>query len=467
MKIVFTLLLTLCLYLSNFSQSCSSLNLQHVADVSGTCGEMFVSVLPDQLGRKYVYVANKEAGLSIYDMGTPATPNWVATVPISQFDSLHVMNLCQSGNYIYLALGNHFNSGQNSGLAIVNVSNPVIPVLSDYWVLNGSSGGAGIVKVEGNFAYLGAMENGLIVLEISNPATIQMLSQFMPDINYPVNNPTASLYNARGLEVKNQIVYLCFDAGGLRIINCTNPVAPVENGRYANPALYQPLNLPRAYNNIVVNDSLAYIAVDYCGMEILNISDSQNISLVGWWNPYNCPNNNWFTSPVHANEILLNENCAQIYLSTGKSDMVVVDVSDPSQPDSCNFYGGVSNNIGTWGIGLNSQHLFLTYICTLGIPFASNWTGLKLLSYTDCMTGFSDLDKPRSLRVFPNPVSDYLFVEGENLSSEVQVLNMLGARFLLPFESETAFLKLNVSTLSEGIYFLESKGASAKIQILR
>jgi hypothetical protein len=36
---------------------------------------------------------------------------------------------------------------------------------------------------------------------------------------------------------------------------------------------------------------------------------------------------------------------------------------------------GPSNGIGTWGVSLHDDRVYLSYICTLGIPFPSNWTG--------------------------------------------------------------------------------------------
>jgi hypothetical protein len=336
-RTIFSILFTLLFFNYLHSQSCSTLNLQLVSEIQSTCNEMVMTMLHDQLDRPYLYVANKEAGLKIYDLSSISNPQFMADVPINLFGDLHVMNLHQDGNYLYLALGSSFTNSQAGGMAIIDVTSPIFPIVSDYYIVPNSASGAGIIKTEGNYAYLGAMKDGLIVLDISNKSDIQFKSQFIPDINYPVNNPNPDLYNARGMEVQNDFVYLCFDAGGLRIINCTNKLNPVESGRWCNPIMYSPQNLPRAYNNLILDDSLVYITVDYCGLEVVNISDTNNIQLVGWWNPYHCPTNNWFSSPVHTNEIQYNKSCQQLFVSTGKSDLIVLDVSNPEQPDSCNY----------------------------------------------------------------------------------------------------------------------------------
>lgn len=462
-KIIFVCFLSMayCLLPAfSFSQPCNNWLVTHQADIASTCNQNVMTMMHDALNRPYLYVANKEAGLKIYNISVISTPSLVATVPISLYDSLHVMSLSQDGNYVYLALGNTF-AASKTGMAIVDVTIPTAPAVTDYWELAGSTSGAGIVKVEGNYAYLGGMLHGLLVLDISNKSNIVFVSQFIPNINWPVNNPSnPTMYNARGMEVKNSIVYLCYDAGGIRIINCTNKSAPMETGHWCNPVMYTPLNHPKAYNNIVLNDTLAYVAVDYAGMEVLNIKDTGNITMTGWWNPYNSPSNNWFTSPSHANELAYDSNCERVYLSTGKSDMMVVDVSKPAAPDSCNYYGGVSNGIGTWGIAFyQAQYsMALSYICTLGIPFASNWTGVKLLSVTPCNPwGIVETDDA-GFSIFPVPTQDKITAEFKSNFSlfDIFIENLLGQKIHPAFRQSGSKIEVNVSGLKSGCYFLKA-----------
>ncbi len=363
MNKLFILLLSVCSFPfpESSAQPCSNMNIQFRADIPSTCNKMTMTMIHDANDSPYLYVANKEAGLRIYRITDLSNPVLVAGVNSDMLDSLDVMNLHQSGNYLYLALGNTFTNPQQAGMAVVDVANPSAPSVKDVYTLAGSNSGAGIVKTEGNYAYLGAMKSGLLIFDISNPNSITYVSSFVPSIAFPpVVNPNPDLYNARGMEVKNSIVYLCYDAGGVRIINCSNKTSPRETGRWCNPVMYQPFNRPKAYNNLILDDSLLYVAADYCGLEVLNISDTSNIKLQGWWNPYNCPNNNWFSSPVHSNEIHYDKDCRLIFLSTGKSDMLVLDISNPSLPDSCNFFGGSSNSIGTWGAGLYRNQIYLS-----------------------------------------------------------------------------------------------------------
>jgi LVIVD repeat len=375
-----TILLANLVFAFLYAQNCNKLQITQQSQIPASCNAIPLTMLHDQQDKPYLYVANKEAGLKIYDVTDLKIPKLVATVSTKSFSSLHVMNLTQDGNYIYLAIGNHFNNKQSSGMAIVDVSDPGNPVFNSYWTLPSSTGGSGVIKVQGNYAYLGSMGNGLLILDINNKKSIKFVSQFIPEINYPDPKPKKSLFNARGMQVKDDLVYLCYDAGGLRIINTKDKTKPVEIGHFANPVMN---GLPRAYNNIVVDDSLAYIAVDYCGMEVLSIKNPANITTVGWWNPYGCPRNNWFKSPIHANEIAFDKKYKLIFLSTGKSDLDIVNVLNPATPVLCKEFGGPNNGIGTWGVSIYKSNVFLSYICSV-IPFASNWTGVKILTYENC-----------------------------------------------------------------------------------
>src|SRR5688572_9919445 len=99
------------------AQGCGNMNLQLKSDIPSTCHFIVMTMIHDVLDRPYLYVANKTAGLVIYEISDPTTPSKVASVPISQYGNLDVMSLTQEGNYVYLALGDHFNkSGQASGM---------------------------------------------------------------------------------------------------------------------------------------------------------------------------------------------------------------------------------------------------------------------------------------------------------------------------------------------------------------
>lgn len=458
-----TLLTLVSAYASLYAQSCNNLNLQFQSDIPSTCASLTMTMRPDALNRPFLYVAQKEGGLQIYNISDLQQPMLAQSLPVTLFHSLDVMNIYQDGFYLYVALGNIFNKSQPAGMAIVDISDPTAAMIKDVWQLDADSGGgAAIVKVEGNYAYLGAMQQGLIVLDISEKENITFVSQFIPDINYPTSNPNPDLYNARGMAVKDDLVYLCYDAGGLRIINTINKEHPVEVGRFSNPALN---GHPRAYNNLVLDHNLVYVAVDYCGVEVLDVVDLQHVTLKSWWNPWHCETNplNWFSSPGHANEIEYDTTCKLLFISTGKSDLHVVNIANPEQPDSCSVFGGVGNDIGTWGVGLAPGKVFLSYICAV-IPFSSNWTGVKILTYNTCNTTAIPTQQRTSIAIFPIPAAQQVMIQCNNFESPIttlQVLNAAGQVFTLSVQSNNQNqLIFNITNLPSGMYFfhLPAKG---------
>jgi hypothetical protein len=362
----------------------------------------------DLADRPYVYLANKEAGLTIHRLDDHGRTMRVAQIPIDSFDQLEVMGVSQFGKKLYLALGNFFSAKENPAMAIIDIDNPEQPFIRGFYKYPVATEGSSLVKVDGDYAYLAAFSHGLLVLNISDEKNITLESKFTPVLNFPDAVPDATKINARGMAVQDDIVYLCYDAGGIRIINVSDKKNPKETGRFSNPVM---TGKPRAYNNAVLRDSLLYVAVDYCGLEILNINDTSDIKLTAWWNPWTCHTSplNWFNSNGHTNEIVLDSQENKLFISTGKSDLHVVDVSDVQNPDSCSMFGGPTNKIGTWGVNRYKNKVGLAYICTV-IPFSSNFSGVKVLEY-DRTLGYK-LENQRLIRLANNPTS-----------SMVQVLN--------------------------------------------
>lgn len=134
----------------------------------------------------------------------------------------------------------------------------------------------------------------------------------------------------------------------------------------------------QAFNNLLIRGELAYAAVDYCGLEIIDISDPANITQQAWLNPWYCNKltNLWFNSAGHTNQIELDPAGRRVYLSAGDSELITVDVSNPAAPLILNTLGARKDGLGAWGIHTNSGLSFLTYIRT-PIPFKGTWSGIK------------------------------------------------------------------------------------------
>lgn len=366
-------------------------------------------VVEDQLGRPFFYVASKEGGLRIYNISSPNAPELIQEITVSELQGQEVMNLCQSGSFLYLALGNFFGGSNPPGMAVVDISDPENAVVRDVWVSEMTGRGCAFVTVSDNYAYLGAMSRGLVILNIENKDDIFQVSELVPDIHFPVENPTSvQLPNARGMSVRGDTVWLCYDAGGLRLIDVSDKQHPIETGRYINQAA---LGKQQAYNNIILENGKAYIAIDYCGLEVLDISNPAQIQQKAWWNPWDCqsPNNAWINSPGHSNQIEMDPARHLLFLSTGRSELNVVDVSDPEHPFQAGSFGNPDDLYFTWGLGLSGDRVYLTYIASV-FPFFSIWSGVRILEW-DALTSTKQVNALSSIRVFPQPFQDGFRIE--------------------------------------------------------
>lgn len=397
------------------------MSLQLIGEALATASATPQKVVVDAGGKPYYYLAAKTAGLQVYDIQDIAHPQLAATVPVSQLNGLEVMNAVQRGNLLYLAVGNFFgNDGQNPGLAILDVSSPASPAVKDVWMWPMKDKGSASVALSGDYAYLCAMTQGVLILNVADPSAIQFISQIVPDPNFPVPNPPAvHIPNARGMAVRDDVAYLCYDAGGLRVINVADKLHPVETGRYANAVMG---DKPIAFNNVALDGDLAFVAADYCGMEVLNISDTSHITQTSWWNPWNCqsPTNIWVGSPGHTNQIDLDTAGRLAFLSSAQSELSILDISDPALPKQAGNYGATNDQLGTWGMTLDSNRVFLAYITSV-IPFASTWAGVKILEW-EKTTGIGETACPFPANMYPNPFWEWVNVEFSlERKSELQI----------------------------------------------
>lgn len=428
-----------------------------------------MTVLEDQRNNHYLYVAGLESGFRIFDNTNSSQLKEVGNFSIDDFDGLAVTNLFQLDARLYLSLGNHFTDKESPGLAIVDISNPEKAKVLDIWKQEKATSGSGIVMVADDYAYLGAMAHGLIILSVENDkATFK--SQYVPDINFPNNqNPDPDKYNARGLDMNGDKVYLCYDAGGLRIIDIASKEKPKEIGKYSLPALDK---LPRAYNNLVFHEGKVFVAIDYCGMEILDVENPSDIKQIGWWNPWDCTSSPlaWFSSPGHTNEIAYLESCEAVAMSAGKSEMVLVDVHDFAKPELCDSFGSVDSKQGTWGLTRNGNRLSLGYIYVpLGVPFLSNWSGIRQVEIgNDCatLTSIEFPESPSWQVVSMGTGKARLVIDSKLFATsqvDAEIYNLEGQLVsTFPIESETDVL---ITDIKPGGYVIRLHGERQKFVI--
>ena len=178
------------------------------------------------------------------------------------------------------------------------------------------------VVVSGNYAYVVDGTSGLRIIEITNPAApVQVGLYNTPGIAY-------------GVAVRDSLAYVADDYTGLRIINISNPAAPVQIGFYDDAF---------ASHGVVVSGHYAYVASYIGGLRILNISNPLAPSFVGARD-----------TPDWAQRLALQDNYA--YVGDGNSGLRIINVANPAAPVEtgfCDTPGAVR------GVALNGNYAYV------------------------------------------------------------------------------------------------------------
>jgi hypothetical protein len=408
------------------------------------------SPLIDRAGRPYVYTASIDLGMVTFDISNQMNPVPVDTITPAMLNNTKATFLAQNGTSLYISSGGFQSAGERAGLSIYNMSNPLSPVLLDRWDTAAFTHGTAQVVLEGNYAYLAAMDDGVIILNITNPNNIQFVSQFIPS-----NISCINANHTRGLFIRNDTLLVANDCGGLRIIDVTNKSAPVEIGAYQNTNYG---GYPY-YNHVWRLGDYAYIPVDYCGFEVDNISNPSNISNASIWDPWNCTGlSSWNGSDGHTNEIVSALPTANILMvSGGDSQVLAFDPSNPAQPRLMGVWGVPnSDSLGAWGIDVFGNLAVVGYIHT-PFPFSSDKGGIQLLSW-NLVLGENELAPNKNeLAVFPNPATDKCFIRftlemaGENRLQIVDVYS----KVVVDRPANSPSMEIDISSFSAGVYFIQ------------
>ncbi|MBI3511166.1 MAG: T9SS type A sorting domain-containing protein [Bacteroidetes bacterium] len=420
--------------------------------------------LIDRMGRNYVYTASVDLGEVTFDVSNVMNPMPVCTLTVANLNNLKATYLAQVNNYLFIACGGFQGSTQRAGLSIYDVTNPLIPVLKDHWDSSAFTHGCAHVVVSGNYAYLGCMTDGVVILNISNVNNIQFVTRFQPSL---ISCSQAN--NSRGLFISHDTLLVTNDCGGLRVISVANPAAPVELGAYSNAAAYSP-GMP-AYNKVLRLGDHAYIPVDYCGFEIDNVANPSAIVNEGVWNPIPCNNFNWFGADVHANEIVSTLPTANVIMcSGGDSQVLAFDPTQTSPPRLMGEWGVPNDSLIAWGVDEYNGLVCAAYVrdvIQIFQPYYGKWGGIQLLNWTLVTGENENYFHTEELRIFPNPSSASCTIALPQTIDEtftIDVIDVMGR--IVKTQTVNANVNgrnatIDLSDVCAGLYTIRVTGAHA------
>ncbi|MFM6097474.1 MAG: DUF4347 domain-containing protein [Dolichospermum sp.] len=219
------------------------------------------------------------------------------------------------GNYAYVADG-------DSGLQIIDISNPAAPTLKGNYDTSGNVWG---VQVVGNYAYVADWTSGLQIIDISNPTTPTLKG------NYDTSG------YASGVQVVGNYAYVADGYSGLQIIDISNPAAPTLVGTYDTPG---------AAIDVQVVSNYAYVADDWLGLQIIDISNPTTPTLKG-----NYDTSGWARGvQVVGNYAYVTNYGLQLRIQID-SGLQIIDISNPTTPTLNGNYDTSNSALGVQVVG--------------------------------------------------------------------------------------------------------------------
>jgi hypothetical protein len=324
------------------------------------------------------YVAQGDRGLDIVNLANPASPaplgQWEFTsgymigigisnttaLLVNRYEGLLAVNVSQpadpqlAGRYrpipivsaIQVWQNYAYISGSTYGLQAVDISDPVHPHETGGMSLTGNFNSAGnvAISIDGSYAYL-CSGFYLYVADISDPAHPRMVAQ------------SDSVGVCRAMVVSQKKAFIANEFG-LQMVDMTDPL---------HPTLLGFLSLRAGSRNgaaagIAVSGAYAYIGQEQSGLDVIDVSNPQNLNQVGEYTPsdgfyrglvisgnlvyivdhgyglsvINIANP---TAPSEVARLALpgtQENIRlvgnQVFLASGTAGVSVVDITDPAHP---------------------------------------------------------------------------------------------------------------------------------------
>lgn len=213
----------------------------------------------------YAYISNETgSGLAIVDLANPLAPTLVRE-HTAAFSTCHSLHMDEAAGLLYC-------NGTNLGLRLLDLAaNPTNPpvkaTFSNYYVHDSYS--------RGGLAYFAAVYDGFVsILDVSNLPAIPELSR--------ITTPGAATHNC-WLTADGDYCLTTDETGGgfLTVYDVRDPENPVYVSQYENPE--EPGS---SVHNVQVVGDFAYNSWYTAGLQIIDVRDRANPLRVGFYDTY-------------------------------------------------------------------------------------------------------------------------------------------------------------------------------------
>ncbi|TAK33847.1 MAG: hypothetical protein EPO21_11525 [Chloroflexota bacterium] len=270
----------------------------------------------------YAYGASTNKGLRIMNVSNPADLFWVST-----FEMRQANGIAKKGSDVYIAGSKNYQNGDlvdyMPGLWILDVSNPASPTYKSGLQTPGTPNG---IAIAGNYAYL-AESTYQDLLGARGTAGLRVV-----DITQPLNPVDAGFVSTPGaypnaVKVVGNYAYIAAGSGGLQIVDITNPLAAI---------LVSSFPVPGQATDVTVVGSYAYIAAGSAGLQIVDVSNPQQPAIA-----------RAIPTSAPAMAVAVSNNLAYVTDGASRSEnagLRMFDLSSPSTSPVVSYELGVGSN---------------------------------------------------------------------------------------------------------------------------
>jgi hypothetical protein len=237
----------------------------------------------------YAYVAGWQSGLQVINIADPEQ----IYLKGSYSPPGALFNLALAGDFVYVS-GTDRNENKGT-LRILDISDRNNPRETGAYIADGP---VADVQVSGDYAFLAAIDEGLLILNIADPENPYSIGG--------INTPGYALE----LAIDGEYIYVADDSSGLQIIAIANPLNPVIAGRYPTEG--------SCVDAEIVGDRAFIVDIDN-GLRILNVSDRNDPILEGG-----------FDISGRARAVAVDGDYA--YLCGEEFGLAILDLTDPVNP---------------------------------------------------------------------------------------------------------------------------------------
>ncbi len=282
-------------------------------------------------------------GLIILDISNTEAPEFVGRSYIpGAFD------VAIEGDYAYITCGNErVLDSENTGLRIVDISDPYNPVLmSEYRAVYRSRG----IDIQGDYAFVANETDGLLIIDISDRSSPVLAGQC----------PTESF--CMDVVVRGDYAYIA-NYFGVMIVDISDVSNPFMTDS-------RPISDYDPAKRLDLDGDYIFVANDYSGLTIFNISDPYNILPAGIYN---------VTGSVR--DVAISNSTA--FITLRDSTLMMVDISNAYSPVLLGWYDSSMPYPTNSGLDVSGNHAFIADSNMLRIIDITNYTAPAPAGYYD------------------------------------------------------------------------------------